>query len=178
MQIYTKYILLCKTLSFINIFPACFSVFLLSIIAFDRYQRICCKVSISSKVASSLIWIFFISLMNRTTEFLTWKWLYICCIIRPYRNTNNIIIHMILIPKEVPYWILKLFDILQTIVDMLWLDVPRTLLLKTALGKACSAVHQWYKKYSNQRWRDYHENCKSIWSQRLDWAKMHVYRCT
>ena len=49
MQIYTKYILLCKTLSFINIFPACFSVFLLSIIAFDRYQRICCKVSISSK---------------------------------------------------------------------------------------------------------------------------------
>jgi hypothetical protein len=43
---------------------------------------------------------------------------------------------MILIPKEVPYWILKLFDILQTIVDMLWLDVPRTLLLKTALGKA------------------------------------------
>jgi len=48
MQIYTKYILLCKTLSFINIFPVCFSVFLLLIIAFDRYQRICCKVSISS----------------------------------------------------------------------------------------------------------------------------------
>ena len=49
MKIYTKYILLCKTLSFISIFPAFFSVFLLLIIAFDRYQRICCKVSISSK---------------------------------------------------------------------------------------------------------------------------------
>ena len=49
MQIYTKYILLCKIFSFMNIFPACFSVFLLLIIAFDRYQRICCKVSISSK---------------------------------------------------------------------------------------------------------------------------------
>lgn len=49
MKIYTKYILLCKTLSFINIFPACFSVFLLLIIAFDRYQRICCNVSISWK---------------------------------------------------------------------------------------------------------------------------------
>ena len=49
LKIYTKYILLCKTVSFINIFPACFSVFLLLIIAFDRYQRICCKVSISSK---------------------------------------------------------------------------------------------------------------------------------
>ena len=49
MKIYTKYILLCKTLSFISIFPAYVSVFLLLIIAFDRYQRICCKVSISSK---------------------------------------------------------------------------------------------------------------------------------
>lgn len=49
MKIYTKYILLCKTLSFMNIFPATFSVFLLLIIAFDRYERICCKVSISSK---------------------------------------------------------------------------------------------------------------------------------
>ena len=49
MQIYTKYILICKILSIINIFPACFSVFLLLIIAFDRYQRICCNVFISSK---------------------------------------------------------------------------------------------------------------------------------
>ena len=43
---------------------------------------------------------------------------------------------MTLIPKEVLCWILSLFDILQRIVDMLWLDAPRTLLLKTALGKA------------------------------------------
>lgn len=48
MKIYTKYILLCKTLSFMNIFPATFSVFLLLITAFHRYEMICCKVSISS----------------------------------------------------------------------------------------------------------------------------------
>jgi hypothetical protein len=43
---------------------------------------------------------------------------------------------MKIIPKETPYWILNLFGISQNNVDMLWLDAPRTLLFRTALGKA------------------------------------------
>jgi hypothetical protein len=43
---------------------------------------------------------------------------------------------MTLIPTEAPYWILSLFDILQSIVGMLSLDASRTLVPRTALGKA------------------------------------------
>lgn len=43
---------------------------------------------------------------------------------------------MTITPKEAPYGILSVFDILQNIVNNLWLEASWTLLPRTALGKA------------------------------------------